>query len=82
MIKLYGVPGSRALRSIWAAEEVGADYELVPTDFAADSKKPEYLAINPNGRVPALVDDDLILFDECGKTCAWHSRISTRLKFE
>ena len=61
--KLYGIPGSRALRSIWAIEEIGIDYELVPTHFMGDSKKPEYLAINPNGRVPALVDGDVTLFE-------------------
>ncbi len=63
MIKIYGIPGSRALRSLWAAEEIGLDYEHVPVHFAADSKKPEYLAINPNGRIPALVDGDLVLFE-------------------
>ena len=62
-VKLYGIPGSRALRSIWAAEEVGVEYELVKTSFMADSKKPDYLAINPNGRIPALVDGDIVLFE-------------------
>jgi len=62
-MKLYGTPISRALRSIWAAEEVGVDYELIPTSNLADSKTPEYLAINPNGRIPALVDGDLVLFE-------------------
>jgi glutathione S-transferase len=54
---------SRAARSIWAIEEVGVEYERVPTSFVGDSKKPEYLAINPNGRIPALVDGDLTLFE-------------------
>ena len=62
-MKLYGTPGSRALRSIWAAEEVGIDYELIPTSFLEESKTSEYLAINPNGRIPALVDGDLVLFE-------------------
>ncbi len=62
-MKLYGIAGSRALRSLWAAEEVGVEYEHVPTHFLGDSKKPEYLAINPNGRVPALVDGDVTLFE-------------------
>jgi glutathione S-transferase len=61
MIKIYGITGSRALRSIWALEEVGVEYELVRTHFIGDSKKPEYLAINPNGRIPAMVDGDLTL---------------------
>jgi len=51
------------MRSIWAAEEVGADYELVSTSYLQESKTPEYLAINPNGRIPALVDGDLVLFE-------------------
>jgi len=62
-MKLYGITGSRALRSIWAAEETGADYEFVSTHFIEDSKKPDYLALNPNGRIPTLVDDDLVLFE-------------------
>ena len=63
MIKLYGVPMSRALRSLWALEEIGVEYESVPVNFIGDSKKPDYLAINPNGRIPALVDGDLTLFE-------------------
>jgi len=62
-MKLYGTPVSRALRSIWAAEEVGVDYELIPTSYLGESKAPEYLAINPNGRIPALVDGELKLFE-------------------
>ena len=60
---IYGISGSRAMRSLWAIEEVGIDYQHVPTHFFEDSKTPEYLAINPNGRVPALVDGDLVLFE-------------------
>jgi glutathione S-transferase len=63
MIKLYGNARSRALRSIWAIEEVGVPYELVETNFTGDLQKPAYLAINPNARVPALVDGDLTLFE-------------------
>jgi glutathione S-transferase len=61
--KLYGISSSRAIRSIWAAEEVGLDYEHVPTHFAKDAKSDEYLAVNPNGRIPTLVDGDLVLFE-------------------
>ena len=60
-ITLYGISGSRAIRSIWAAEETGVDYTHVPTHFAKDAKTEEYLKINPNGRVPALVDGDMLL---------------------
>jgi len=63
MIKLYGVPMSRAARSLWALEEIGVEYESVPVNFLDDAKKPQYLAINPNGRIPALADGDLTLFE-------------------
>lgn len=58
MIRLYGVPMSRASRCLWLLEELGVPYENVPTSFAGDAQKPDYLKLNPNGKVPTLVDDD------------------------
>lgn len=63
MITLYGIAGSRAQRSIWALEELGLDYEHVPVDFVKGVREASYRALNPNGRVPTLVDDDLVLFE-------------------
>ena len=63
MIQVYGSSGSRAIRSIGAAEEVGVEYEHVPTHFQGGAQAPEYLAVNPNGRIPAMVDGDLVLFE-------------------
>jgi glutathione S-transferase len=64
MLKLYGTAQSRALRPLWVLEELGVPYELVKVNFAAgESRKPEYLKINPNGHVPALVDGDLVLWE-------------------
>ncbi len=60
---IYGVSGSRAIRSLWAIEETGIDYTHVPTHFFKDSKTDEYLAVNPNGRIPALIDGDVALFE-------------------
>ena len=60
---LYGISASRAFRSVWAIEEIGIEYEHVPTSFRGDAQAPEYLAVNPNGRIPALVDGDLKLFE-------------------
>ena len=62
-VKIYGIPGSRADRSLWAIEETGIDYQHVKTNFGEESKADEYLDINPNGRIPALVDGDLKLFE-------------------
>ena len=61
--KLYGISGSRAIRSLWAIEEVGVEYEHVSVNFMDESKTPEYLAVNPNGRIPALQDGDVTLFE-------------------
>jgi glutathione S-transferase len=61
--RLYGTAASRALRAVWGIEETGIAYEHIPTGFGPDSKTPEYLAVNPNGRIPALVDGDLTLFE-------------------
>lgn len=59
MLKLYYVPNTCALASHIALEEAGANYETIRLDFSSeDQKKPEFLAINPKGRVPALVTDD------------------------
>ncbi len=62
-LKIYGISGSRAIRSLWMAEELGLDYEHVKVNFAEESKTPEYLAVNPNGRIPSLDDDGLILWE-------------------
>jgi glutathione S-transferase len=63
MLKIYGVPQSRAFRALWMAEECGVTYELVKTSFAEDSKKPEYLRINPNGRIPSIDDDGVVVWE-------------------
>jgi glutathione S-transferase len=62
MNKLYYSPGSCALASHLALEEAGGDYETVRINFGAEEqRKPDYLAVNPKGRVPALVTDRGIL---------------------
>ncbi len=61
--RLFGISGSRALRAIWGIEETGIDYDHVPVSYGADSKAADYLAVNPNGRIPALIDGDLQLFE-------------------
>ena len=62
MFKLFFSPGTVALASHISLAETGADYEAIQVDFAnAAQTKPDYLAVNPKGRVPALVTDRGIL---------------------
>ena len=62
MLKLFHAWGSCSLASLIALEEAGADYELVTMDTKiGDQRKPEYLSVNPKGRVPALVTERGVL---------------------
>ncbi len=79
MLKLYGGARSRASIVQWYLEELGVGYEFVMLEMqAGEHKQPEYLKINPMGKVPAIVDGDfhlwesgailLYLADKYGKT--------------
>jgi glutathione S-transferase len=62
MLKLYYAPGSCALASHIALAEAGAPYTTEKVDFKTNQQNsPEYLGINPKGRVPSLVTDRGIL---------------------
>ncbi len=61
-MKVYFAPQSRAVRTVWLLEEIGQPYEL--EKFALGQKEmraPDYTAINPNGRVPTLIDGDVTI---------------------
>ncbi len=61
-MKLYGHPNSRATRALWALEEVQADYEYVHVDLkSGQGRIDSYLAINPAGKVPTLIDGELVI---------------------
>ena len=63
-LKLYGIPRSRAIRNIWMAYELDIPFELVEVaPGATGSRKAEFLAINPNGHVPFIDDDGLVLWE-------------------
>src|SRR5918996_5523553 len=61
-MKLYEFAPTRSLRVRWTLQELGVDYESIPVNLVAgEHRRPEYLKINPAGRVPVLVDGDLVL---------------------
>jgi glutathione S-transferase len=61
-LKIYGVARSRTIRVLWMATELGLQYEHIPVAVGAEgSKQPEFLKLNPNGEVPFIDDDGLIL---------------------
>lgn len=66
-ITIYGKPGSRARRPLWVARELGLMVENVELS-AEEAKAPAYLAINPNGKVPALTDGDLTIFESLAQS--------------
>ena len=67
MIKVYGSPMSRASRTLWALEEAGQAYQLVPLDFGKrEHKAPAFLAINPAGKMPAMTDGDVVMSESLG----------------
>lgn len=64
MIKIYGSPQSSSGRCFWTLEEVGATYEAKSINFRdKEHKGEEYLKINKNGKVPALVDGDFTIWE-------------------
>ena len=71
MMKLYWAPRTRSFSALWLMEETGQPYERVLTDISTGAQKtPEYLAINPMGKVPALKDGDATLA-EAAAICAY-----------
>src|SRR6202034_494508 len=60
---------TRAFRALWVAKELGLDFEHLPIEIGDDgAKSPEFLAINPNGRLPVIVDGDFVLFESLAIT--------------
>ena len=63
-MKLYYNPRSRATIAKWMLDECGAAYEIVPVDLQQrEHKAPQFLDINPSGKLPALVDGNSRIFE-------------------
>ena len=69
-IIFYTNPMSRGQIARWMLEEVGAPYEQVLLDYGTTMKAPDYLAINPMGKVPAIKHGDVVV-TECAAICAY-----------
>ena len=71
MITLYTYPLSGNGRKVhWCLEEVGARYELMRVDLMkGEQKSSHYLTLNPNGKVPTLVDGDFVLWESNAILC-------------
>ena len=63
-LTIYGIPRSRTLRTFWLAGELGLEYRNVEVGFdEAGTKGSEFAKINPNGKVPAIDDDGLVMWE-------------------
>ena len=69
-LTFYTNPMSRGQIVRWMLEEVGAPYETVLLDYGTTMKAPEYLAINPIGKVPAIKHGDVVV-TEAAAICAY-----------
>jgi len=68
-LRIYGIARTRAFRVLWIAKELGLDYDHIPVEIgAAGARQPDYLAINPNGRLPAIHDDGFTLWESLAIT--------------
>ena len=62
-LKIYGIPRSRAFRALWLAEELGLDYENIMIGTSGESREASFVAINPNGHIPAIDDNGFVLWE-------------------
>ncbi len=68
-LRIYGIARTRAFRALWIATDLGLDYEHFPIEIgAAGARAPEFLKINPNGRLPFIDDDGFVLFESLAIT--------------
>lgn len=68
-LRIYGIARTRAFRALWIAEELGLAYEHLPIEIGeAGARSPEFLALNPNGRLPFIDDDGFVLFESLAIT--------------
>jgi glutathione S-transferase len=63
-LKIYGIAASRASRPLWVAHELALAYEHVPVNYQnGGTHTPEFLALNPNGHIPVVEDDGVVVWE-------------------
>lgn len=63
-LKIYGTAASRAARPLWVAHELGLDYEHIPLPYLSGATRtPEFLVLNPNGHIPVIDDDGVLVWE-------------------
>jgi glutathione S-transferase len=68
-LRIYGIARTRAFRVLWMAKELRLDYEHLPIEIGdAGARTPEFLALNPNGRLPCIDDSGFVLFESLAIT--------------
>ena len=70
MLTFYTNPQSRGRIVRWMLEELGQPYETVVLDYGPPMKAPDYLALNPMGKVPTVVRDGTVV-TEVAAICTW-----------
>ena len=61
-MKLYGFGPTRSLRALWGLKELDADFEFIPVNLlTGEHRQPDFLRLNPAGKVPVLVDGDIVI---------------------
>ena len=68
-LKIYGTAASRAARPLWVAQELGLAYEHIGMPYVGGATRtPEFLKVNPNGRIPVVDDDGVLVWESMACT--------------
>ena len=85
-LTIHGIAASRALRPLWAATELGLEFNHVATPYQGGATRtPEFLALNPNGHIPVVVDarpeGDVVIWESmaCALYLARHHGVADGL---
>ena len=68
-LKIYGTAASRAARPLWVAQELSLAYEHIALPYVGGATRtPEFLKVNPNGRIPVVDDDGVLVWESMACT--------------